>query len=115
MNYTPYADKAYTKIKKYGSAIMITHSGGKVYNPETDEYSDTGSTVTGVALQRKYTLKDIDGTNIKVGDVYFMASLNGKPYQNDVIDFGGKQFTVVLADPLNPDGNTDIFWYIQAR
>ena len=110
MNYVPYADKTYTKLKKYGSAIMITHSGSKVYNPETDEYEDTGSTVVGVAIQRNYSQRDIDGTNIRI-----MASLNGKPYSNDVIEFEGNQYTVVLAIPLNPNGKTDIFWNIQAR
>ena len=115
MNYTPYANKAYTKIKKYGSAIMITHSGESVYNPETNEYEDTGSTVVGVAIQRNYSQKDIDGTNIRIGDINFMASLNGKPYSNDVIEFEGNQYTVVRAIPLNPNGKTDIFWDIQAR
>ena len=115
MNYQPYADKAYRKLNKYGSSIMITHSGDKVYNPETDEYEGTETTVTGVALQRKYTQKEIDGTNIKYGDVNFMASLNGKIYTGDVIEFGGKQFTVILGNPMNPNGETDIFWDIQAR
>ena len=115
MNYTPYADKAYTKIKKHGSTITVTHSGSKVYNPDTDEYTDTGSTVVGVAIQRNYSQKDIDGTNIRIGDVNFMASLNGKPYSNDEIEFEGNKYTVVLAIPLNPNGKTDIFWDIQAR
>lgn len=115
MNYTPYADKAYTKIKKYGSTITVTHSGSKVYNPETDEYEDTGSTVVGVAIQRNYSQRDIDGTNIRIGDINFMASLNGKPYSNDEIEFEGNKYTVVLAIPLNPNGKTDIFWNIQAR
>ena len=115
MNYTPYADKTYTKLKKYGSTITVTHSGSKVYNPDTDEYTDTGSTVVGVAIQRNYSQRDIDGTNIRIGDVNFMASLNGKPYSNDEIEFEGNKYTVVLAIPLNPNGKTDIFWNIQAR
>ena len=44
-----------------------------------------------------------------------MASLNGKPYSNDKIEFEGNKYTVVLAIPLNPNGKTDIFWNIQAR
>ena len=115
MNYTPYANKAYTKIKKYGSAIMITHSGDSVYNPETDEYEDTGSTVVGVAIQRQYRQKDIDGTNIRMGDINFMASLNGKPFSNDKVEFEGNTYVVVSATPLDPNGKTDIFWTIQAR
>lgn len=115
MNYTPYADKAYTKIKKYGSAIMITHSGEKVYNPETNEYEDTGSTVCGVAIQRNYSQRDIDGTNIRIGDINFMASLDGKVFSNDTIEFEGNTYTLIRAIPLNPNGKTDIFWDIQAR
>ena len=115
MNYQKYADKAFEKIKKYGSAIMITHSGESVYNEETDEYADSGTTVTGVAIQRNYAQRDIDGTNIKMGDIQFMASLNGKPYSNDKIEFEGNTYTVINVSVLAPDGKTDIFYTIQAR
>lgn len=115
MNYQPYADKAYEKIKKYGSSITITRSGEAEYNPETNKYEDSGETITGVAIQRQYDQKDIDGTNIRIGDINFMASLNGKPQSNDVIEFEGSNYTVVRAIPLNPNGKTDIFWTIQAR
>ena len=115
MNYQKYADKAYEKIKKYGSAIMITQSGAKVYDPTTNTYVDSGTSVLGVAIQRTYSQKDIDGTNIKMGDVEFMASLNGKPQANDEIEFEGKKYTVVFVRPLAPDGATDIFYTIQAR
>ena len=115
MNYAPYADKAFAKIKQYGSAIMITHSGKKEYDPATDSYIDNGTTVLGVAIQRNYQLRDIDGTNIKVGDVQFMASLHGKPFVNDEIIFESKKYTVVNVTALAPDGKTDIFYTIQAR
>lgn len=115
MNYQKYADKAYNKIKKYGSAIMITHSGSREYNPATNQYEETGTTVTGVAIQRNYQQRDIDGTNIRQGDIQFMASLNGKPYTNDKIEFEGKEYTVINISALAPDGKTDIFYTIQAR
>lgn len=115
MNYQKYADKAYSKIKKYGSAIMITHSGKAEYDEATDTYVDTGTTVTGVAIQRQYNQRDVDGTNIRTGDINFMASLNGKPFSNDVIEYEGQKYTVVSAMPLSPNGQTDIFWTIQAR
>ena len=44
-----------------------------------------------------------------------MASLNGLPKSNDSITFGNKKYTVVNVDVMNPDGNTDIFYTIQAR
>jgi hypothetical protein len=115
MNYQKYANKAYDKIKRYGSAIIISHSGNKEYNRETDEYEEVVNSVLGVAIQRNYNQRDIDGTNIRIGDINFMASLNGKVYSNDVIEFEGNTYTVIRAIPLNPDGKTDIFWNIQAR
>jgi len=115
MNYQKYADKAYEKIKKYGSAIMVRQSGQKEYDPTTNTYVDSGLTIVGVAIQRQYSQRDIDGTNIKMGDVEFMASLNGKPQTNDEIEFEGKKYVVILARALAPDGTTDIFYTIQAR
>ena len=115
MNYQKYSDKAYEKLKKYGSTIMIKQSGQKEYDPATNTYVDNGLSVVGVAIQRQYSQKDIDGTNIRMGDVEFMASLNGKPQTNDEIEFEGKRYTVILANPLNLNGKTDIFWKIQAR
>ena len=115
MNYTPYADKAYTKLKQYGSVIMITHSGKKMYDEQTNTYVDEGTTITGVAIQRNYRQKDIDGTNIRMGDVQFMASLNGRPQSNDKITFGNRNYTVINVDPMNVDGSVDIFVNIQAR
>ena len=115
MNYQKYADKAFDKIKKYGSAIMVTHSGKKEYDKETNTYVDNGTTVLGVAVLRNYLQKDIDGTNIKVGDVQFIASLHGRPFANDEIVFESKKYTVVNVTVLAPDGKTDIFYTIQAR
>jgi len=115
MNYQKYADKAFKKIKKYGSTIIITHSGKKEYDPATNAYVDNGTSVTGVAIQRNYQQGDIDGTNIRMGDIQFMASLNGKPQSNDTIEFEGKNYTAVNVSALAPDGKTDIFYTIQAR
>lgn len=115
MNYQKYADKAYTKLKQYGSSIIITRSGETEYNPATDEYENKGEIISGVAIQRNYNQRDIDGTNIRIGDINFMASLDGKPQSNDVIEFEGNNYTVVHADPMNVNGKTDIFWTIQAR
>ena len=115
MNYQKYADKAYTKIKQYGSPITIKHSGKREYNPATNTYTDGGTEITGFAILRNYNQYNIDGTNIRIGDVQFMASLNGLPKSNDSITFGNKNYTVVNVDVMNPDGNTDIFYIIQAR
>ena len=115
MNYQKYADKAYSKIKQYGSPITVRKSGKKEYNPQTNTYTDKGTELNGVAICRNFNLRNIDGTNVKFGDVMFMAVLNGQPKSNDSISFGSKTYTIINVDVLNFDGNTDIFYTIQAR
>ena len=115
MNYQKYADKAYIKIKQYGSPILLKRAGKKQYDPATNTYTDTGIEFGGYAIQRNYDQKNIDGTNIKFGDVLFMASLSEKPLSNDAIIFEGKHYTVINCQSMNPNGKTDIFYTIQAR
>ena len=115
MNYQKYADKAYEKIKKYGSPITVKRSGKKVYDKTTNTYIDTGEEFSGVAIQRNFDQKNIDGTNIKFGDVMFMAQLSKRPQSNDTVVFGDRNYTVINVEPMNVDGKTDIFVNIQAR
>lgn len=115
MTYQKYADKAYKKIKQYGSPVTVKSSGKKVYDDKTNTYTDTGNEFHGFAIQRNYDQRDIDGTNIRVGDVQFMAVLDGVPKSNDKITFGGKSYTVINVNTLNPDGTVNIFYTIQGR
>lgn len=115
MNYQKYADKANSKISKYGSPITITRSGNSEYDATTNTYTDSGTELSGFAIQSNFNQRDIDGTNIRMGDVLFMACLNGRPMTNDSISFNGNTYTVVNVRPLNLDGNTDIYVNIQAR
>jgi hypothetical protein len=115
MNYQKYADKAFIKLKKYGAKLTVKRSGQKVYDAETNTYTDSGEEFSGVAIQRNFSLKNIDGKNILLGDVLFMAQLPQRPRANDTVVFGGKEYTVVSVDPLNVDGSVDIFVNIQAR
>ncbi len=115
MSYQKYADKAYTKLKQKGSPITVKRSGEAEYDPATNTYTDSGIELSGFAIQSYYHQKDIDGTNIKVGDVKFMACLNGRPMTNDSVSFEGNTYTVVNVFPLNINGKTDIYVNIQAR
>lgn len=115
MNYSKYANKAYTKIKQYGSPIKITRSGGKIYNQITNTYENNGKEINGFALLSSFDQKNIDGTNIQFGDVLFFSSLDDTPKSNDTVLYNGKSYTVVNVDVFAPDGKTDIFYNIQAR
>ena len=115
MNYQKYHNKAFDKVKKYGSSIIIKRIGESEYNPDTDTYTETTVEITGVALQLNFEQKDYDGTNVKYGDVKFMAVLNGRPETNDTVEFEGKSYVIINPRPLNLDGKTDIYCIIQAR
>ena len=115
MNYQPYADKANVKLAKYGATIEVHRAGKREYNKQTNTYTDSGETFSGKAVQMLYDQRDIDGTNIKKGDIKFLAQLPKRPLSNDTVTFGGKTFTVINSEPLNPDGSVDIIVYIQAR
>lgn len=115
MNYSKYANKAYSKIKQYGSSIKITRSGSKVYNPSTNSYEDSGKEINGYALQSNFDQKNIDGTNIQFGDILLFAYLDDIPKSNDTVLFNEKSYTIINVEKVSPDGKTDIYYNIQAR
>lgn len=115
MNYQKYHNKAFDKVKKYGSSIIIKRIGESQYNPDTNEYEDETVEIKGVALQLNFEQRDIDGTNVKYGDVKFMAVLDGTPQANDTVEFEGKSYVIIYPRPLNLNGKTDIYCIIQAR
>lgn len=115
MNYQKYSKKAYVKIKQYGSPVKCIFSGGRKYNPDTNSYDDETKELNGYGLQSSFTLNNIDGTNIRIGDILITCVLNGVPKTNDVIILQDKEYTVVNVNQFSPDGKTDIYFKIQAR
>lgn len=115
MNYSKYANKAYSKIKQYGSPITVTRSGSMVYNDITNKYDNSGKTIQGYSLLSSFDQKNIDGTNIQFGDVLFFAVLDDVPKSNDTVLYNGKSYTIVNVEKLSPNGKTDIYYNIQAR
>lgn len=114
MNYESIAQKAASKIAQYGSYIVIKRGGGE-YDSENDTYTEGEQVATGSALQSSFSLHDIDGTNIKTGDIMLMASLDGAVQAGDKALYGGKVYTVVNASPLSPNGGVCIYWKLQCR
>jgi len=115
MNYEAIQKKALAKIKQYGKAITLTRITEGEYVPEDNSYSETKTIIDGVALQGSFSLQNVDGTNIRFGDVRFMAVLSDVPAVDDEIIFGSNFYHVVNISKLSPDGATDIYYEIQAR
>lgn len=115
MNYSKYADKVYKKLSQYGGDCLITRQGSGNYNPETDEYDDEQIEIKGKCLVSFYDAKNIDGTNIKSGDIKVMASLSAAPKTGDAIKIESEIFTVINWSALKPNGNLAVYYTIQAR
>ena len=114
-DYSKYKETARAKITQYGNAITLIHEGEKVYNPTTDSYEGGEQRIQGVALQSTCSTKFVDGNNIKMGDIKFMAVLNRKPITDDKLEYNGKTYNVISVSELNPNGEDPIYYTIQAR
>lgn len=115
MNYEKYASKAKSKISKYGGDCVIVRKSEETYNPETNEYEAEEERIEGKCLVSSYDASNIDGTNIKSGDIKVMAVLGSAPKTGESIEISGKTYTVISWSELNPDGAKNIYYTIQAR
>ena len=115
IDYGKYSKKAREKISQYGSVCEIRNSGKKVYNKELNTYEDTSESIKGYALQQKIDLANIDGTNIKFGDILLMCVFDERPNPNGTITFGGHTYTIINIESVNPNGMTDIYFKVHAR
>ena len=113
--YDKYAKKAAAKIKQYGSPITVKRSGKRVYDKATNTYTDMGEEFKGYALESHFDQKNVDGTNIRFGDILLMCSLDETPMSNDTVTYGSRSYTVVNVEPLSPDGNVVVYYKVQAR
>ena len=116
MNYQKYAEKAKAKISQYGSPCkVIRKDANEQYDEEKDEYIGTDTEINGSAIISTYSSSDIDGTNIKMGDVRIMCVLESPPMVEDRIQVGGKEYSILDVSELNIDGNTVIYYKVHGR
>lgn len=115
MNYSKYNEKATAKIKQYGSSCYVSRKMSETYNEETDEYENEEVRINGYALINSYSVRDTDGTNIKVGDVNIMCVLDSAPQVEEKLIVGSTEYTIVSISECNPDGNCVIYYKIQGR
>lgn len=115
MNYKKIADKAYSKIRQYGSECIIKRVTGSVYNPVTNKYEGAEDDVKGYALQSSFNMENIDGTNIKAGDILLMCVFDKEPKINETVLFGGNQYKIISLASVNPDGKNVMYYKAQCR
>lgn len=116
MNYTSVALKARNAIAKNGAVCTIKRTGEEVYNRETDEYEGEEIEIAGYAVQDSFSEHAINGTSILYGDIKLMAVFDGIPKQGDVLQFSGKEMTVVdVPKAISPDGTVICYYELHCR
>lgn len=104
-----------------GAELTLSHTVKGPRNPDTGASTDVTTTYPGSGLRETYQQSDIDGTNIKVGDVKLIVSpaqLTGadmpQAAPQDKVTFDGKVYTVIQVNPWNYAGLA-VGFEVQAR
>lgn len=115
MNYNHTADRITKILKKYGSLCLFEVKEKSVYNPLTNEYENENRTIGGYAVRENYNNDIIDGSLIQAGDVRFVCSFKQKPKIGNILKFGKDTYTIINVETINPNGEIDVVYIIQAR
>lgn len=103
-------------LGRKGQQITITTVTTGAYNPATGGVSNTETVQTGVGLPIAYKASEIDGTNIRRGDVKVIVAASGltEPKVNGQVSFIGFTGTIKNVEIVFPDGNP-IIYRLQVR
>lgn len=104
-------------IEEFGAAAVLKRSVAGDYDPRFGDVDDNGLQVFNtVAVRVEYELSDVDGTQIRAGDVKLLVTpdLATTPQSGDTIEFAGDTYTVVVSTPLSPAGVV-VLHQVQAR
>lgn len=115
MNYEALKEKVKEKLSSYGSVATITRKGDRVYNKETHTYESTETNIIGCGYLSTIDISKANGTTLLFGDAVLMCSFNETPVIGDVLTFGMKKYNVLSVNPLNPNGEVDIYYNLQLR
>lgn len=127
-------DKIVPLIERFGTSVVLKRTEDtslykKEYDPsEMRNYWEdtvtgerfytkpepTQKEYKGICLNTRYTIEDIDGTNVQMGDRRLLAMNIPKPETGEILTVSGEDFAVVIADEVAP-GDTLLFYRIQVR
>lgn len=104
-----------------GLELSLLQAVSGEYDPDTGTSGETITVFEGSGFRENYSLKDIDGSLVKQGDVKILVSpvlLNGadmpKPSTLDKLLFDGDKYTVQAVDPWSYAGLI-VGFSVQAR
>lgn len=115
--YEDMRDVATDLIGDFGASLSVERDSEGAYDPATGVTSDSTTTFTSKGIVSSFSNSEIDGTNIKVGDlsVFVKSKPSGwVPEIRDKVTINGVEYFIVNVQPLSP-GGTDLAYQIQIR
>lgn len=114
-----YADLALTAsriLAEYGQFISLSREAGRTYAPGTGGFTGGAPTTwTGNGATFNYNNRDIDGVQVKAGDVrLLLEAVSTEPEPGDQVTIGSVEYYAVAVEPLSP-GGTAVIYNIQLR
>ncbi len=103
-------------LAEFGAPVVLNHADNGDYDVDSGAPVTKTTTSTGTAVRIEYELKDIDGTQIRHGDVRLLIAAQNFPLPDtgDDVVFDGIIYSVVSTKPLSPAGIV-MFYDTQAR
>lgn len=103
-------------IRKYGQAATLVVRGEEFFDSTTGEVLYTQSTDdAGYALIEEYSIPQIDGTNIRIGDRKALCVDVAEPKPGvDKLKIGTIEYAIISVKPLAP-GGVAVYYEVQIR
>lgn len=112
--YANLAATARRLLTQFGTDATLTRVTTGDYDPATGTASQTTTDYTCKAARFDYSQRDIDGTNIRVGDQRIYMDATVMPQTGDTIALGDRTYVVVTARSIGP-ALTAVLYDVQAR
>lgn len=115
MNYVELANHTKKLIAKYGKTLILRSYSAATYDPVTMTYVNGAAIDIQIsAVEEAYKDYEIDGTQIRAGDMRFLASSAVVPTTSMKIVIDGAEWEIVKINPMRP-GEVTLYYEIQAR
>lgn len=119
--YAQTAAEAHELLREYGVAVTLGVTTSGAYNPATGAVSVTTANAATYGYVEDYADRDIDGTNIVVGDrrVYLSTLTDAgssvpKPGTDDSLTFDGVAHRIIQSKAI-PGAGTAALYDVQVR
>lgn len=112
--YANLAATARRRLTQFGTDATLTRVTTGDYDPATGTASQTTTTYSCKAVRFYYAQRDVDGTNIRVGDQRIYMAATVMPQTGDTIALGDRTYVVVTATSIDP-ALTAVLYDVQAR